>query len=158
MSKPCPVEIIAGDEERARRYVLDRVVVDDNGCWIWQRNKLHAGHGQAKYKGYPVKARRLSYAVFVGEPGELVVCHHCDVPACVNPAHLFLGTKGDNNRDAYRKGRYELRSNTKLTHKKAEMARMLRRLGWLQKDIAEVLGTNAHVIWSVVNGKSWRAA
>lgn len=158
MSKSCPVEILPGDEERTKRYVLDRVVVDSNGCWIWQRNKLHAGHGQAKYKGYPVKAHRLSYAAFVEDPGALVVCHRCDVPACVNPAHLFVGTKGDNNRDAYKKGRYELRAHAKLTHKKADMVRLLWRLGWKQTDIAEVFGTKRHVIWAAVNGKSWRAA
>ena len=53
-------------------------------------------------------AHRMAYRLYVGEPGDLFVCHHCDTPLCVNPDHLFLGTATDNIRDAMRKGRRKL--------------------------------------------------
>lgn len=110
MSAPRHVNLDPSDIVRVREYVEARVDKDPaTGCWPWRLNKLHAGHGQAKYRGYPVKAHRLAYAVFVGEPGDLNVLHKCDNPPCCNPEHHFLGTKGDNNRDAGAKGRYAMR-------------------------------------------------
>lgn len=82
-----------------------------DGCWEWplSRNK-ESGYGQFTLKAAPgqvvATAHRLSYAVFVAPIGEgLCVMHKCDNRACFNPAHLAVGTLGDNNRDMYSKGR-----------------------------------------------------
>lgn len=80
----------------------------NSGCWIWtgatdasKKNKWK-GYGVFRYRA----AHRVSYELFVGPliPG-LYICHRCDMPLCVNPAHLFQATNRENQIDCNRKGR-----------------------------------------------------
>lgn len=75
-------------------------------CWEWQASKNRIGYGTISIKHKARLAHRVSWAVCNGQICEgLCVCHTCDNPGCVNPAHLFLGTMKDNVRDRDRKGR-----------------------------------------------------
>lgn len=77
-----------------------------SGCWIWTSTFNSSGYGWFRYEGKMKAAHRISYLFFKGEdPGRLLVMHKCDMPLCVNPHHLSLGTDKDNCRDRDLKGR-----------------------------------------------------
>ena len=83
-----------------------RVEKQENGCWKWIGAKFHRGYGRVNSGGKMLRANRVAYEISKGDiPVGMVVCHKCDVPLCVNPDHLFLGTIKDNVDDMIRKGR-----------------------------------------------------
>ncbi len=78
-------------------------------CWLWTGAKCGSPYhyGAFSINNKPVRAHRFAYTHFVGPipPGQ-IVCHHCDIPLCVNPLHLFAGTLKDNIQDSMKKGRF----------------------------------------------------
>ncbi len=75
-------------------------------CWIWVGGKSLNGYGKFFLNGKLTEAHRASYAIFRGViPPNMCVCHTCDNPCCVNPKHLWLGTRSDNMQDMLAKGR-----------------------------------------------------
>jgi hypothetical protein len=77
-----------------------------DSCWSWTGALDSGGYGQCGRDRRLHKTHRVAWMLTHGEiPDGLVVCHHCDNRRCCNPAHLFVGTQGDNVRDMVRKGR-----------------------------------------------------
>lgn len=84
----------------------------DDECWPWTGANCN-GYGVISMDDRNVRATRVSYLLHFGPFDEsLIMCHHCDNPACVNPRHLFLGSHSDNMRDMHRKNR----GFAKVTH------------------------------------------
>ena len=89
---------------------LKRIVIDDKGCWLYQgylkQNTSGLKYGWVSFRNKSMNAHRASWIIHYGEiPKDLFVCHKCDVPNCINPEHLFLGTAKDNTQDMIKKGR-----------------------------------------------------
>ena len=81
--------------------LLERIVESDKGCWVWQGGVTTGGYGSAHVGRKTYRAHRISWVVFRGDiPIGLWVLHTCDNPPCINPEHLYLGTRADNDQDA----------------------------------------------------------
>lgn len=141
-----------------------------SGCWIWtasKRNKGYGAFGWTTPDGQTIqeRAHRVSWMWTHGEiPNGLCVLHRCDVPACVNPDHLFLGTKAENNDDMRRKGRsvpggtYGAgRYKRKLTPKEVMGIRISRtEHGFSYAALSRVYGISISHAHRIVNGGSWK--
>lgn len=130
-----------------------------SGCWEWNGSLNSHGYGQlADGSGIPTQAHRAAYEVFHGgSPAGFDVCHKCDNRRCMNPAHLFLGTREDNLGDMSRKGRNptgEYRSDHKLTGHDVSAIRSRYAAGGVsQKSLAVEYGVSQQLVSSIVRGQ-----
>ena len=102
--------------EKDYKNFMRRVNIEElKDCWVWTGARDASGYGSFHMcaRGQ-VPAHRAAWEFNFGPiPPGLLVCHTCDNPPCVNPAHLFLGTYSDNMQDCISKGRHVTLSRRK---------------------------------------------
>lgn len=137
-------------------------------CWEWKASRNSRGYGTFGVGGYDtILAHRCSWQLHHGTiPDGLLVCHRCDNPPCVNPAHLFLGTQVDNMRDCASKGRNgqqrdpclgERNGFSKLTERDVTVIRALHLWsGFSLSEIGAEYGVTKHAVHRIVKNKNWR--
>lgn len=136
----------------------------ETDCWIWFGCRLATGYGKMAVNGIEVGAHRLSWEIHFGEiPQGMHICHECDNPSCVNPDHIFPGTRGDNMADMARKKRNR-HSNGELKRFRknglcAGRVHGIRRLYAATKltthEIAKEFGIWPTAVNAIINGRSW---
>ena len=150
--------------------LLSKIVIDlATGCWNWVGGKGNNGYGRIRINDKFYLPHRASYVIFVGDiPEGMCVCHKCDNPSCINPEHLFVGTRNDNMQDALRKGRLKIPKsistqfeighkpkNRSLSNNQVlEIKRMLKD-GFTIHDISSTLNIGRHTINNIKRGHSY---
>lgn len=136
-------------------------------CWLWTGAKDKHGYGSigsGGHRGPTLKAARVSWEIQIGPiPNGIEVCHHCDVPSCVRPDHLFLGTHTDNMQDAATKGRShgngllgESIGNAIFTENQIRSIRSLHASGIGVREIGRKYGTSHTNIGFIIQRRTWR--
>lgn len=142
-------------------------VVTERGCWncISHAPDRNGGYPRVRRSGPQVGAHRYVYELLVKkmEVG-LHLCHHCDNPLCVNPAHMFEGTHKENMEDMVAKGRQgggapagEKNGRAKLTKEQVLRIRELHSTGeYSQAELARMFGVDYRTMHKVVHRHNWR--
>lgn len=162
MNKVRGQQVFTVGERLKRNSTVDPIT----GCWNWN-GATRNGYGRivlgSRSDGtrHTSTAHRASHEHFIGEiPPGMDVCHRCDNPPCINPAHLFAGTRQQNVDDREQKGRGvyvqgEQNGQAKLTEAYVVSARRLRAKGLIYQVIADRFGVDKRTIMRAIKGERW---
>lgn len=151
-------------EERIAKLFATRVMdVLPSGCSIWMGGINDQGYGLIRDGKRQKRAHRVAWELANGPiPEGMVVLHNCDIPSCVNPDHLSVGTQAENLKDMFAKHRGKIPSvrgerqgSSKLT---ADDVREIRRLAASksQPEIAAMFGIDRSNVSVIVLRKGWK--
>lgn len=149
------------DHEIIKRFWLSVPKKEPDQCWEWQGHKDRSNYGQIRINGRWARSHRLSFVINVGLLIEgMSICHSCDNPACVNPAHLWQGTNHENILDKVKKGRAkvgigERQHLSKLTPALVSKIRELAgKVG--HRQLAKMFNVARQSISCVINRRTWK--
>ena len=144
----------------AERFWKKVDVRDPDACWTWLASTKQGGYGKIiGDDGRFYLAHRVAYELLIGViPVGMLLCHRCDNPACVNPAHMFTGTQADNLKDMRAKGRGNPPRGA--SHPRARLTEQLvfqiRSDYRSHRQLAKVLGISKSAIGMAKAGVTWK--
>ena len=137
----------------------------ETGCLEWTAARDSTGYGSFKLDGEKVNAHRVAWRLAYGPvPAGLDVCHHCDNRLCVEPNHLFVGTRAENVADAVKKGRHSTTAGSlrgtrnpkaRLNEVAVRVIRHFHAKGVSQRKLARLHGVDHKTISFIVHRKTW---
>lgn len=143
-----------------RKTLLERfeektLLIPFSTCHWWDGAPDRNGYGRISVGSVNYSAHRMAYKIYKGEiPENMIVCHTCDNPMCVNPDHLWLGTNRENLQDMVKKGRTGERGR-KFNRNKAATIRFLSE-SFSTKEIAAFYSVKPRAIRNIINRKTWK--
>lgn len=151
-----PVERVKHRMTLSERLDFYSMPEPNSGCQLWLASVNDKGYGHFYYGSTRGKAHRASWVAEHGPiPDGLHVLHKCDVPSCINPDHLFLGTHDDNMADMVAKERYA--RGSKVGNATATLADVrLIRAGHLEvAELVRQTGLSETTVRNIQTRKTW---
>ena len=146
--------------------IVDRIMrktTKTSTCWLWKGSRGHMGHGQimcdrnVHNRRFLVSTHRAMWEYANGPiPDGLCVLHRCDVPNCVRPDHLFIGTKSDNSADMVSKGRQKKGDELPQSKLTESDVRAIRSSVLPQNAIAKQFGISQPAVCAIRTRKAWK--
>ena len=161
------------DYEALAQLLANAVPEPNSGCLLWLGKCLRNGYAVSRLKRPSMYVHRTVRHLIAGDViPEMDVCHHCDVRSCINPDHLFVGTRQENLKDAVNKGRMGGRYHwmrkwpekisrgttngaAKLSESDVLEIRSLHMSGALQEEIAVMFGISQTGVSAIITRKVW---
>lgn len=131
--------------------------VPGSGCWLFEGAWTSAGYGNVRFKSENWLAHRLSFVILGGvlTSGD-VLCHSCDTPACINPAHLFVGSLHQNSQDMARKERHVYGERHHMARLTAADVLDIRGSALTDGELAKKLGVCRATVSYARNASTWK--
>ena len=145
-------------ERMKQKYIVNPVT----NCWEWQANRYYNGYGHINVDKKTLFVHRYSYEYYFGSfDKSLCVLHKCDNRKCINPDHLFLGTRDENMKDMVSKNR-QAKGIDNGTNKLSEIDVIEIKKTLSEKiykglitQLSKKYKVSRAVIYDIKNGKSW---
>lgn len=137
--------------------VFERRINKTDTCWLWTGTRNEYGYGIFLLpREKQIRAHRYAYEFFTGKkiPQGMVIMHSCDNPPCVNPEHLRVATKGENNNDTAQKNRHNYGTdhwNGRLTQKDIDAVRSSKET---KASLSRKYGVSYSHIWRIIHGNA----
>lgn len=151
----------SGHAFNPNRYTIFLQKVDTNGfdplvCWNFHGAGKGNGYGNVTVNGKQIGAHRHAYELFCGAvPSGSDVCHSCDNRFCVNPDHLFIGTRKENMEDCKSKGRTAGGTRKHLKENQVQEIRRRLSLGMSPRLISAQMDVNYGTITGIQRGSMY---
>jgi len=138
------------------RAIIQGTIRQDSGCLLWVRDLSPTGYGRIWTGAQNTRAHRAAWILYHGDiPENLLVCHTCDVRACCEPSHLFLGTNDENMADMVSKSRQPLGKRNGLSKLTENDVIRIYTTDLSTRELAEQTGVSATTIRDIRRGELW---
>ena len=133
--------------EYIQRRFRHPVTQNENGCWIWEGPLSTNGYARVRND----TLHTIIWYIFYGPvPKGLEVCHRCCVKRCINPNHLYAGTRKQNMSDKDMQAVY--RRIRKLDSRDYETISVLFSWGWPKTEIGKIVGVSGEHVGKFLRG------
>lgn len=128
-----------------------------NECWMWTGPVCKDGYGKFTIRRRTIRAHRYAFEVTYGTvPTGSLVLHLCDVPGCVNPSHLYIGSPADNMADKVARGRCPRGASHGMAKLNEAQVLTIRAAVGAGHEIAKLFGVDRVTVNNIRSRRTWK--